>query len=337
MRIFAKIAMCTLTAVLFAVNCRGVSLNHAQENMAGFDEIADSFGEVTIALIDTGVTAKRLDQEKILPGRNYVSAEERDTTDLVGHGTKIASLILGAADGEDYITALAPNARIVPLVYYSQYPSGVAKNGGVEAICQAVYDGVDEFSAGIIVISSGIGEDDPNLAECIAYAEKRGVIVISAAGNDGGDALLYPAAYPTVISVGSVDGEGRVSRFSQKNDTVTIAAPGEHLFAVSLRNGDFFENCSGTSYSCAYVAALAARLLGESPHMSPEDFRRVLEISSKDIVSAEGTYSYGILHGSAAMAMYREEVLPGTVCSQRPATMPHTTLVHQNRHFLTVW
>ena len=56
---------------------------------------------VKIGVIDTGVKEKEgiLDSEKILSGKNYVLGND-NTDDEVGHGTRVASLIIGTDDGE---------------------------------------------------------------------------------------------------------------------------------------------------------------------------------------------------------------------------------------------
>lgn len=52
---------------------------------------------VKVALIDTGVRRDRLPEgASVEPGRNYVF-EDKDTTDVVGHGTRIAGIILDIA------------------------------------------------------------------------------------------------------------------------------------------------------------------------------------------------------------------------------------------------
>ncbi len=298
-----RIFMVLFILFLFTTNCFAANLNGVYEVMSGFSKAEDNLKSVVIALIDTGISPERLDEKQILDGKNYVS----DTLgDKVGHGTKIASLIIGATDGEDAISALAPNARLVPLVYYSEYPSGVPINGGVEAICQGIYDAIDSHEAQIILISSGIEEDNAELRQAVLYAAEQGVILISAAGNDGDEAASYPAAYPSVISVGAVNDRGEPAAFSQKSEGITIMAPGENLYAVSIKNGSFFEQCSGTSYACSYVAALAARLLGAHPDMSPEEFKWILQNTGTDIGQKgyDAESGFGILNAEKALAEF---------------------------------
>jgi minor extracellular protease Epr len=264
-----------------------------------------------VALIDTGVRPDRLPEgARVEPGRNYVF-DDRDTTDLVGHGTKIASIIL----------SIAPDVTLVPLVYYSQYPSSVPANGGIEAICRAIYDAIDVFGCRIVNVSSGVLVDDPALREAVRYAEEKGVIVISAVGNDrvtAPERVFYPAGYETVIGVGAIDKDLGIARFSQVNSSVTVVAPGADLEVLSIRGGSVTEKVSGTSYAAAHVAAHAALLAAAYPDMTPAEFRHVLRISSRDLgtVGYDETFGWGYVGTSwpaGALAyerMLRVKALP---------------------------
>lgn len=241
---------------------------------------------IRIAIIDTGIRKNHimLKEANIAKGQNYVFPKD-DTDDLVGHGTRIAGLILGSTDGT--IEGIAPEAVLVPLVYYSRYPSAVPKNGGVESICQAIYDAVDCYDCQVINISSGVTKPEDRLYEAVCYAEKKGVIVISAVGNDNlinKDSIYYPAAYETVVGVGAANASlSGAADFSQQNTGVLLLAPGENLIVPSIRSGENFETVSGTSYAAAQMAGLAARLKALYPHMKPSDFRQILSISCQDM------------------------------------------------------
>ena len=63
--------------------------------------------------------------------------------------------------------------------------------------------------------------------------EQENVLVVAAAGNNGNSELLYPASYPQVISVASVDQDKTHSTFSQYNSMVDIAAPGKNILSLS--------------------------------------------------------------------------------------------------------
>lgn len=251
---------------------------------------------VRIALIDTGIGEDHamLNHANIAQGFNYAFTEA-DTNDLVGHGTRVAGLILGSTDGT--IKGTAPEAVLVPLVYYSRYPTAVPKNGGVEAICKAVYDAIDVYGCQVINISSGVTQPDERLYEAVSYAEKKGVIVISAVGNDNQynkDRVYYPAAYETVIGVGAANSAlTDAADFSQRNTSVRLLAPGERLTVLSIRSGEDFEMASGTSYAAAQISGLAARFIDLNPEMKPSDFREYISTSCKDL----GTQGYDTATG----------------------------------------
>jgi hypothetical protein len=275
---------------------------------------------VKVAIVDTGVRRDRLPEgASVEPGRNYVF-EDKDTTDVVGHGTRIAGIILD----------IAPDVTLVPLVYYSQYPSGVPANGGVAAICRAIYDAIDVYGCRVINVSSGLTVDDEALREAVRYAEEKGVIVVSAVGNDrvtAPERVFYPAAYETVIgvgavsvgaasvgaiSVGAISAEVESAPFSQANSSVTVVAPGKDLRVISIRSSTGTETLSGTSYASAHVAAEAALFVSAYPGITPAEFRQVLKTSSRDLGDPgyDEIFGWGYVDaGSGATALAYERML----------------------------
>lgn len=254
---------------------------------------------ISIGLIDTGVSNHNelIDMSKILEGKNY-AFDNDDTTDLIGHGTAIASIILGTVDGN--IVPSVEKVNIVPLVYYSKYQSGVIVNGGVDAITDAIYDAIDVYGCKVINISSGTSYDDEDLRTAIEYAEEMNVIVVSSVGNanlTNESLVYYPASYETVIGVGSADGDN-VAAFSQRGESVYVLADGTNLLVAGIKNAEVYKNVSGSSYSAAYVTALAASLLQENPNMTAEEFRTVLKYSSTDIcdIGYDTSSGYGIIN-----------------------------------------
>ncbi len=296
--------LCLLLTVSTTFNVCGAELNKLYTDMIEAEKETSALAPVRIALIDTGVSTDRLDGERITFGANYVSETK---TDLVGHGTQIASLLVGYEGEFDSLLNLAPNAEIVTLIYNSRDAVGVPVNGGVPALCRGIYDAVDTYRAQIIVISSGVKTDHEDLKKAVAYAEEKGVIFISAAGNSGNETPYYPAFYDTVVGVGSVDEGRNVAVFSTRNEGVTVVAPGKDLMAVSLQETHPFDMISGTSFSCAYVAGLAARMKGAYPAMTPEEFRLVLRHTSLDLGTSgfDHETGYGLIQYKKAMESYK--------------------------------
>ena len=231
---------------------------------------------VKIALLDTGVSTKAIDVEHILPGYNYVSGTD-DTDDFINHGTAVASVILGCDSAN--VTGIAPEAYIIPLVIVTKQ-EGETVSASPEQLAQAIFDSIDIYQADIINVSLGIRQDNPALLDAVLYANQKGIPVISAVGNDGEDGRpYYPAAYDTVLAVGSCDRDGNKSSFTQ--DGAQVLAPGEDIMLAS-RNGVPY-GIKGTSFATGYISAYAAKILAEKPTLTPKDlYDRIIE-KSKDL------------------------------------------------------
>lgn len=128
---------------------------------------AEAENYIAVACIDTGISTKVIDAEWIVDGRNYVFAD-KDCEDRIGHGSAVAGLVLSAADCE--------NIRIVPLLCYDRYPSGVSKRADISVVSQAIIDAVDIFGCRVINISMGVAQDNKQLYEAVRYAEDKALL-----------------------------------------------------------------------------------------------------------------------------------------------------------------
>ncbi len=306
---YIKISIIFLIFFLFIHNMALAEGAQWPLSAVGMTEEYDGSG-VMIAVIDTGISTKHLDVDQVHEGKNYVFPDD-DTQDLVGHGTHIAGIILGSQSMG--IQGIAPKATLVPLVYYSRYVSGVPKNGGVAAICEAIYDAVNVYECHVIVLSSGIPYDDVLLKEAVAYAEVHHCLIVSAVGNDNitePDNIYYPAAYDSVIGVGAAGEDGLATLISQRNSTVNLLAPGANIPAVTNSNGEKPKLINGSSFSAAYVAGAAALLLECNPDLTPVEIRKLLFQSALD--TGETGYDiqsgYGVLNISNALRLAKQTI-----------------------------
>lgn len=277
-----KRRLCVLSVLLLLAGCGSQTATPPE------------YDTVVIAMLDTGISTTAIDPGSLLPGYNYVTAST-DTEDRINHGTATASIIAGCESAG--IPGLAPEVLLVPLVVTDKVDGEVT---GVtpDVLGQAIRDAVDVYGADIINVSLGIKKDAGEVRQAVAHAESTGVLVISAVGNDGEDgALYYPAAYDTVLGIGSHDKDGEASSFSQQNGTADLLAPGEDIWMAS-RSGAVY-GAKGTSYAAAHASAAAALLLAEDPTMPPQQLRKALRDTATDI-GAPGwdTHSgWGILNG----------------------------------------
>ena len=297
-RIFCIIILCSiLCQPVYAAESWP---NSAIENTSTTSNESGGKG-VRIAVVDTGICVNAIAEERISKGKNYITGNT-DTEDKVGHGTAMAGIIVGMESKD--LTGIAPNATLVPLLYYTKDENEKIVDGGVELLAKAIRESVDKFDCQIVLIGAGTNENTKDLQSAIEHAEKKGAVVISSVGNENEDFpnyIYYPAAYETVIGVAALREDGGIATFSQRNASVDLSAPGTDLKVATIRGKTI--KAYGTSYSAAFVAAAAAQLLSKFPSLTPEQVRLALCNSSKDIGTEgyDNESGYGVLQIEGAL------------------------------------
>lgn len=199
---------------------------------------------VTVAVVDTGIAKHDALDEAVVEYRNFTS--DSDLHDSLGHGTHCAGVI-GARSG--LAKGIAPGSRLLSLKVLGH--SGMGSNAAVaDAVRYATEAKVD-----IISMSLGSTRPDAQLHEVIRRAHAAGIIVVCAAGNDGG-AVNYPAAFAETVAVGAVDRNGNLCEFSSRGKEIAVAAPGAEITSTWLANG--YATVSGTSMAAPFVAGVLA-------------------------------------------------------------------------------
>lgn len=249
---------------------------------------------VRVAVIDSGCAAHKELSHALLPGHNFITGTD-DVTDNIGHGTFVSGLISAADDGVGAIGA-APEAKIVPLKCFD---TGYSTR--VSVLTEAIYAAVDEYGCNVLNMSFGLKSYSKTLDTAITYAEEKGAVCVASAGNYGNATLYYPAALPNVIGVGSVDSDEAVSSFSQRNESLTVMAPGRGVY--SLTAGGDYTTKNGTSFSAPLVSALCARLLAADDSLTPRELMQLLTATAKDLGSEgyDTDYGYGLADLESAM------------------------------------
>lgn len=266
---------------------------------------------VRIAVIDTGVNADYdFSDGTIADGWNFVTDTD-DVSDRIGHGTALCSLIAGLSGNDTGVDGVAPGVTIVPLVFYTLDDDGAVEGGTVELAVDAIYAAVDAFDCDIVSMSWGIAEEGLTdeqyemLAEACDYAREQGAVLVAAAGNDGTDDHVYPAAFDTVIAVGAVTAGMTAWRGTQTSGDVLICAPGGNVFPGYLTSG-----VSGTSFATALVSAAAAIALQADPDLTQEDLALLLRMAAVDLGDEgfDDTYGWGFLRVDRLLAVLESEL-----------------------------
>ena len=115
----------------------------------------------------------------------------------------------------------------------------------------------------MINLSLTVAEQTQTVAEAIDSALAAGVVVVAAAGNGGG-AVAFPASYPGIIAVSSVDESGRLVSSANRGPQVAVLAPGVRLVSTRLGGGSG-TIADGTSYAAPLVSGTVAQLWPSIP------------------------------------------------------------------------
>ena len=261
---------------------------------------------VKIAVIDSGLNPSHqdLDYSRVLEGYDYDSGAVMgpdSLTDNNGHGTAVTGLLTAIADNNIGVAGLFSELQVIPLKVNPVSPSKDTDGASSKLVAQAITDAVDKYQADVITTSLDV-KDTEELAQAVAYAASKGVIITGAAGNgskdenNGNDPYVYPASYDEVISVGAVDVNKKVRDSSQKNDKVFVTAPGEGIAVLDLSLSGRCKLADGTSYASPMVAAMAVAAKQYKSDITPAQFKKLLQTSSVDAGASgyDASYGYGV-------------------------------------------
>ena len=242
---------------------------------------------VTVAVIDTGISKHTALVDAVADYRNFSS--DSSFEDTVGHGTHVAGII-GARRG--LAKGIALGASLLSLKVLGH--SGMGSN---EAVAQAVYHAAEQ-RCDIACMSLGSPKPDSRLHEAIKQACREGVIVVCAAGNDGG-AVNFPAAFQETIGVGAVDKSGNACEFSSRGKEIVVAAPGCDITSTWLNDG--YATVSGTSMAAPFVAGTLALYVSamkkDGKKVDQPAILKALSQTCKDAGDAgrDSVYGWGLL------------------------------------------
>ncbi|MEV5568548.1 S8 family serine peptidase [Spirillospora sp. NPDC052269] len=257
---------------------------------------------VTVALIDTGVNAKLPELAGAVlsgTGTDSEATDGRVDTDEPGHGTAMAAQIVGQGGGTTGYVGLAPEAKILPI-----------QAGTSGAIADGIKIAVDR-GAKIVNISLGDTSDmykpvhcAPEYAHAIGYALQHDVIIVASAGNSGDEANLpeAPASCPGVLAVGALTKQLRPWKKTQRQNYVTIAAPGAGQGLV-VKNGTYYRGNSGTSSAAALTSAAIALIRSKNPAMPARTVVQRIFATARSIGASgwNNRTGFGLIDIAAAM------------------------------------
>jgi subtilisin family serine protease len=304
---------------------------------------------VVVAVIDTGLDLTHPDivGQSVSPGYVWQLGTEAGRTvghlrfatstpglvqqvDLAGHGTHVAGVVAGNADGHG-ITGVAPAARILPI-------NVAATLGEVATFAQfadaftAAMDTAVRDGARVVNVSLGGAELElpwqaqprsdkerrainatRRICAAIQRARDAGVVTVVAAGNTAhdGNQRSDPGVCPAAVQVGAVGPSLQRAYFSNYNADVELTAPGLGVLSSVPARPDTpsapgvhgYEWLDGTSSAAPHVAGVAALVAAAHPQWSADQIIAALNdsVTDRGIPGPDPEYGRGVVDAAAAV------------------------------------
>ena len=285
----------------------------------------------TIAVVDSGIDAGRADfGGRVIGQASFVSSGANSPGDGYGHGTFVAGIAAGGADG---LAGVAPSANLVSLDVMND--EGDATVADVIAACDWILANKDTYDIRVANFSLHAASRASVFFDPLDQAVERlwlnGVVVVAASGNyavDGAESGVQfaPGNDPFVITVGASDvnntldtADDTAAPFSAWGYTPDgfakpdLVAPGRYLVGPvpagstlaqerpdHVVDGDTME-LSGTSFAAPQVSATAALILARHPDWTPDQVKGALVDTARTLPAATpGSVGAGELDIAAA-------------------------------------
>lgn len=269
---------------------------------------------IIVAVLDTGIDLRNADLTSRLwtnpaPGRDGVSGglhgwnfvnKTANVQDNNGHGSHVTGVLAAAGNNRTGIAGVDWNARIMPLKIL-----GSDGGGSTQDAIAGIYFAANH-GARVINASWGGNAYSQAMSDAIKYANNKGAVFVTAAGNDDSnsdvDPANYPANYrlPNELVVAAVDSGGNLAGFSNYGvRTVDLAAPGVGIWSTIPGS---YASYSGTSMAVPHVSGVVALLAGRYLEFSAAQLVSRVRDTVKGLDSLSGlTISGGIVDADNAL------------------------------------
>jgi hypothetical protein len=292
-----------------------------------------------IGIIDTGFAGNNPDFKfnNITWGKDYVSGD-LDPTLAAGegsqHGTHILGVIAAQQDNGVGIDGINPDAPI--------FATRAIGNG---AWAEALTDTVDHIKAsgqpnGVVNLSLDLTQRNPDGSittryeftpeerGAIEYARQNGVVLVVAAGNDGGVMSVLGQAsqeFDNIVTVGAVErtngdtslylGSNRVDYASYGDGLTVVADGGTPENPVLSTVDDGVGTMAGTSVATARVTGAVSQIWAANPELSYRQVIDILKQTATDLGATgwDAQTGAGLVNLAAAISLARMTVGEGKI------------------------
>ncbi len=284
---------------------------------------------VIVGMLDSGFDWMRheslrnrnvIDEYDFIFNDTITANESEDHIHQHNHGTYTFSIIggykenslIGAAYGSSFLLAKTEDIRSELHVEEDNYAAALIwmEARGVD-ITSSSLGYADGFTSGDDYRYSDMNGRTTIVTKAAELAFERGVITISAAGNEGDNVWHYitaPSDGFNTIGVGAVNSNNQVAGFSGYGPSYDgrvkpeVVAMGVSVLGASANTDDSYGFNSGTSAATPILAGLASLLLSTYPHLSNVQVRNILIESGDNLLNPDDRRGYGLVSAVKAIS-----------------------------------
>ncbi len=238
-----------------------------------------------IAIVDSGVRAEHEDLRA-----QFISNNRKNDVDSSGHGTHCAGIAGAVTNNGLGVASFVPEASFVSIT--SVKVINAKGFGNQQTTIQGIIDAAD-LGADVISLSLGSLSSDKHqkaYEEAVRYANRKGAIVVAAAGNNNQNAINHsPANVKGVIAVSAIGPDMQKASFSNTVEDLDfgVAAPGVKI--MSTYPNPAYKELNGTSMATPMVAGLVGLMKAFRPELTTREVYQILHESGKSLGDGRGT------------------------------------------------
>jgi len=255
--------------------------------------------QIRIAVVDTGCGPHP--DLRIWGGASVVSYTESYSDDHY-HGTHVAGII-AAIDNEFGVVGVAPRVRLYAVKVLNGFGSGFVSDV-IEGLQWCVRNKMNAIN-----MSIGTYMNYQTMKLTVEAVNRAGIVQVAAAGNSGGEQVIYPAAYPPCLAISATNKDNEIAYFSSTGPEVDFSAPGQYVFSTIRRNRiPGYGILSGTSMATPHVTGTAALIITmPDPNgdgvWSPAEVRERLKKTATDLgdEGKDNLFGYGLIDAQRAV------------------------------------
>ncbi len=284
---------------------------------------------IIIGILDTGFKWRgheSLISTKVISEYDFIfkdSITADQSGDLPGqhnHGTAVFSVIggykdstlVGVAFNSSFLLAKTEDIRSETHVEEDNYAAALIwmESLGVDITTSSL--GYNEFDDSVFSYKySDMDGKTTIVTKAAELAFQRGVVTITAAGNEGNNSWKYiiaPADGFNTIAVGAVGSNNVIASFSSRGPTFDgrikpeNTAQGVAVYSASTSGFNIYGYANGTSLATPIAAGVASLLLSAHPYLINTQVRNILIETADNSSSPNNERGYGLISAKRAIS-----------------------------------